>query len=142
MKNIKKYLMLALSIAFSVSLHMFAMEPIGSNKSGESIRIEEGPIGSPSESTESGAEVQLNPQVQRLLKTKIETLRTIDKKLANILIHKSLSANKQDSIQRIQNNIKGLIKLMYDMYYGEKPTEMLYVNQQMELIELSSKQYL
>jgi TolA-binding protein len=117
MKNVQKYLMLMLTIAFCTSFRMFAMEPIGEANT----------------SNESGREV--NVENQQILKAHINTLKSFQKKLKNRL-DEEISSTQRSNIQQLQKDIQKLIKQAYNMYFGGIPVNIKLI--EIELIYLKT----
>src|SRR5579862_1959519 len=114
MKNTTKYLMLnlALSIAFCISLHIFAMEPIEkSNRSGESLG--EYPIGEPNTSSEG--DIEVSPQAKRILGARIARMRTLYNRLDES--SESFSTSRRNDRKQLQKIIQDNIRKAEEMYF-------------------------
>jgi hypothetical protein len=116
MKNITKYLMLnvALSIAFCISVHTVAMEPIGE----------------PDTSIEPNIEV--SPETQQILKALIVRLQN----LYDALDPEEFLPKQYYKIDKLQTKIEKTIQKARGMYFGIIPTNIEFINLQANKIEL------
>ncbi len=124
MKNIKKYLTLALSIGFCVSFQAFAMEKESegmANTSGE-----QDPIGN--SSSESG----IHERDKELLEAQIGKFIRINDMINNHLLDNYSESSNQEYIEleQLQQITLIMLGITREMYLGLRPVDMRFVNQQ------------
>jgi len=107
----------ALSIAFCVSLHTIAMEPI------------EQPIGQADISIEPN--IEISPETKEALKKQIKWLQTFYNQFDLDAFHPKL----YQKADRLQTKMEKVLQKAYEMYFGIIPANTELIGQRMDEIE-------
>jgi hypothetical protein len=129
MKNIKNYLILALSIGFCTSFQTFTMEK-EVKSTGRSGSMEEQSIGTPDTSSESGME----EKTKQMLATRISKLNDINEMINRALKDRDLSIKERKELEQLKEYTKRIITKTTDMYLGIIPVNILSINHQINII--------
>jgi hypothetical protein len=124
MKNIQKYLNLTLLIAFCLSFHISAMEPIGIENT----------------SSESG----IAEKDQQALEWRITRLRmineTLNKKLS-LSYGGFVDKDRDNTIKQLQKRIQEIIQAAEEMSWGIKPIDIQFISTNLDDIHQKASRF-
>ncbi len=144
MKHIKKYLTLALSVAFCASFQTFTMEKERSRTSKE--RFEEQITGTPDTSGEGMSDLLEEARIEKMnrqqLAARIKTAQSIAADLKEQLEDFEFTPKEHNEIKELQKYIQETIEKINAMLSGHIPINMKVINHRIETIHLVSQRHL